>query len=375
MPSSLTLAPGESASFHKQIVEVLSSLPKTLLVEESRGATDVLVYKKAAPATVLVVTDQGLGSGVLVSSTGDVVTNYHVVRNAKQVAVVFKPERGIQIRKELARLAIPTKIDEVADLALLRVQNPPPNLPYLSLGTTMTLEVGDDVHAIGHPEGEVWTYTTGTISQIRPKYDWTGDDKITHRATVIQTQTAINPGNSGGPLLNNQAEVIGINSFRMEGEGLNYAIAADTVGTFLKRPTSRIAKPAAPNAATSRVEQFGEHILGEYTDSRTPPPDLWAVFTGASGDSPDYAVMGSSGKTKLDTLFKGTDPKWNGVVYYFDTDCDGVIDLVGYKDPGSTTIDKYQRPESPIRLDSLGNELANAFSSGVIPYRQVQFYR
>ena len=168
IPSSLTLPSGESASFHKRIAEVLSGLPKTLLVEESRGATDISVYKKAAPATVLVVTDQGLGSGVVLSSTGEVITNYHVIQNAKKVVVIFKPEKGVQIRKELARLAIPTKIDEVADLALLEVQEPPPNLPYLSLGTMTTLEVGDDVHAIGHPEGEVWTYTTGTISQIRP---------------------------------------------------------------------------------------------------------------------------------------------------------------------------------------------------------------
>jgi hypothetical protein len=222
-------------------------------------------------------------------------------------------------------------------------------------------------------------YTTGTISQIRPNYEWQGDDKIAHRATVIQTQTAINPGNSGGPLLNNRADVIGINSFRIEGkslEGLNYAIAADSVETFLKRPASRIAKPAGPNVqATSRVEQFGEHILGEYVESRTPPPDLWAVFTDASDDTPEYAVTASPGKTKLNTFFKGTDRKWDGLVYYFDTDCDGVIDLVGYKDPGSKTIDKYQRPESPIRLDALASQLAKALDDGTIPYRKVQLCR
>ena len=163
-------------------------------------------------------------------------TNYHVIRDAKRIAVVFKPERGVEVRKDLAYGAVPIKVDEISDLAMLKVEAPSRLLHPLSMGDISKLEVGDDVHAIGHPEGEVWTFTTGTISQIRPKYEWK-DEKITHSATVIQTQTAINPGNSGGPLLNNNAQVIGINSFRMEGEGLNYAIAGDTIETFLKRPT------------------------------------------------------------------------------------------------------------------------------------------
>src|SRR5208282_4509701 len=150
----------------------------------------------------------------------------------------------------------------------------------LSMGDISKLEVGDDVHAIGHPEGEVWTYTTGTISQIRPKYEWK-DENITHSATVIQTQTAINPGNSGGPLLNNNAQVIGINSFRMEGEGLNYAIAGDTIETFLKRSTNRVAEaPAKENGGIRRVERFGDNIAGAYTESQTPPPDAWLVLRG-----------------------------------------------------------------------------------------------
>ena len=101
---------------------------------------------------------------------------------------------------------------------MLKVEAPSRLLHPLSMGDISKLEVGDDVHAIGHPEGEVWTYTTGTISQIRPKYEWK-DENITHSATVIQTQTAINPGNSGGPLLNNKAQVIGINSFQHGGGG------------------------------------------------------------------------------------------------------------------------------------------------------------
>ena len=373
VPAIASVSAGSKA-LNKHVLAALESLPKTLILEQTRGATDTAVYKQAAPATVLVITDAGLGSGVVISNAGEILTNYHVIRNAKRVVVVFKPKRGVDIKKDLAYVAIPIKVDKLADLALLKVDAPSELLHPLSLVGTSNLEVGDDVHAIGHPEGEVWTYTTGTISQIRPKYEWKEEDG-THRATVIQTQTAINPGNSGGPLLNNKSEVIGINSFRMEGEGLNYAIAGDTIGAFLKSSAGSVAEaPAEPNVEAGRLEPYGKHIAGAYVKSQTPPPDVWFVFTGA-GNMPDYAVMGARSKTKLDTVFKGTDPKWKRTVYYFDVNCDGVIDLIGYSSPGSKTIDKYQRPESAIRLDALASQLAKAFDDGTIPYRQVQLCR
>ncbi len=363
-----------SQALNERVLAALESLPKTLILEQTRGAVDTAVYREAAPATVLVVTDKALGSGVLISSTGEILTNYHVVRDAKRVAVVFKPERGVEVRKDLAYAAIPIKVDEISDLAMLKVEAPSRLLHPLSMGDISKLEVGDDVHAIGHPEGEVWTYTTGTISQIRPKYEWK-DENIAHSATVIQTQTAINPGNSGGPLLNNKAQVIGINSFRKEGEGLNYAIASDTIETFLKRSTNGVAEaPAKANGEIGRIERFGDHIAGAYTQSETPPPDAWFVVRAAQ-DMPDYGVVGASTKDKLDTVFKGVDPKWQQVVYYYDVNCDGVVDLIAYKSAGSDKIDRYQLPDTQIRLDSLAPDVAQAFDTGLIPYHQVKFCR
>jgi S1-C subfamily serine protease len=213
---AILLVSANSKAINERVLSALESLPKTLVLEQTRGAVDTAVYKQAAPGTVLVATDKGLGSGVVIGGAGEILTNYHVIRDAKQIAVIFKPERGVDVRKDLAFAAVPVKVDESHDLAMLRVEAPLRLLHPLSLGDISKLEVGDDVHAIGHPEGEVWTYTTGTISQIRPKYQWK-DENGTHTATVIQTQTAINPGNSGGPLLNNNAQVIGINSFRMQG--------------------------------------------------------------------------------------------------------------------------------------------------------------
>src|SRR5665213_2645903 len=137
--------------------------------------------------------------------------------------------------------------DEIADLALVQVQDAPSDVPIVAIGKTDSVEIGDDVHAIGHPTGEDWTYTKGIVSQIRRDYKWTGDeDHLTHEATVIQTQTPINPGNSGGPLIDNDLQIVGINSFKSEGEGLNFAVSADDINSFLSRNQDRTVAVAAP---------------------------------------------------------------------------------------------------------------------------------
>jgi S1-C subfamily serine protease len=210
------------------------------------------------------------------------------------------------------------------------VVSPPAALTYLSFGDTTKLEVGDDVHAIGHPDGQVWTYTTGTISQIRPKFRWKDDESgHMHEATVIQTQTAINPGNSGGPLLDDHAEIIGINSFQMKGEqGLNYAIAADSIQDFLKHPVKQSATSTAslPSEKPLRVEHFGKHVIGEYVKSQTPPPDLWLVY-GENENDLKYAATGMHTKKRLNTVIMNRDSGSQGLAYYIDTNCDGIVDL------------------------------------------------
>ena len=79
------------------------------------------------------------------------------------------------------------------------------------------LFVGADVHAIGHPFGEDWTYTRGYVSQLRDQYGWKSDLGKHHVADVIQTQTPINPGNSGGPLFSEIGEVVGVTTFGRPG--------------------------------------------------------------------------------------------------------------------------------------------------------------
>ncbi|MGE0827356.1 MAG: trypsin-like peptidase domain-containing protein [Candidatus Binatia bacterium] len=370
--ASLSQAATGPTLFQKQLVSTLEKLPKNLLLEETRGATNVEVYKKAAPATVLVVTGEGLGSGVIISNQGEVLTNEHVIRGASRMAVVLKPQRGVEIKKELAFAATLVKVDQVADLALLKIQKPPQNMSVLSLGEITDIEVGQDVHAIGHPDGEVWTYTTGIISQIRSSYQWTGADNLLHQSKVIQTQTALNPGNSGGPLLNDRAEIIGVNSFRGEGEGLNYAVAVDVVKAFLQRAENRTTTLAPSSQASAyRMERYGANIVGVYINARIPPPDVWFVYQGA-GQQLAYSAAALSPATKINTIARGADPEWQSLVYYVDVDCDGQIDLVGFDSNADGVLDRYDLPSEPLSLSSLAQELARAFQQGIIPYPQVQ---
>lgn len=368
---SLSAAPAGLDPLQKQIATTLEKLPKNLVLEETRGVSNVEVYKKAAPATVLVLTDKSLGSGAVISSQGEVLTNWHVLQGAKQLAVVFKPQRGVEIKEELAFAAIPLKVDQVTDLALLQIVAPPPNLSALPLGNMAEVEVGQDVHVIGHPEGEVWTYTTGIISQVRPAYQWTGVDGLLHQSKVIQTQTALNPGNSGGPLLNDRAELIGINSFRKEGEGLNYAVAVDVVKEFLRRAESRAAAPApSPQATSYRMEPYGTNIIGVYINAQVPPPDVWLVYRD-SRKQVAYAARRDKSVTQIDTVMQ-RDPESERVAYYFDLDCDGKIDLIGVDSNGDGTLDRYDLPREPFPLASLAPELAQAIQQGLIPYPQLR---
>jgi S1-C subfamily serine protease len=225
--SMLNLDGGTPPSLLSEIARTPMSGP----IGTSRSARDAQIYRTISPAVVLIVTKDGLGSGSLLSTAGEVITNYHVVRGFANVAVVFKPlVEGVEPTRDDIRAGQVLKYDEIADLALVKVSEVPAGRNPIRLGGDEEISVGADVHAVGHPTGELWTYTTGIISQYRLGYDWTnqGED-FKHKADIVQTQTPINPGNSGGPLVSDTGNLIGVNSFKGKGEALNFAVSVDEV--------------------------------------------------------------------------------------------------------------------------------------------------
>ena len=317
----------------------------------TRGANETRVYRDASPAVVMILSKDGFGSGVLISADGKIVTNLHVVDADKEVGVVFKPAvEGAALSKTDVRRARVLRRDQVADLALIQVEEVPPGVKPLALGNSTTVQVGADVHAIGHPTGEAWTYTRGIVSQIRRAYTWIADDKIQHEATVIQTQTPINPGNSGGPLLDDQLNVLGINSFVGEGEGLNFAISAEDVKSFLARSQDRISQPVA-NAAADACEP---EILDEAKSDR-PKGMSYLMDANCDGKAdtmvtvpnskrdPITSLADDDGDGKFDTAYYDYDHDDNPDVAFFDTDADGEPDIRGDFRKGEAEPFRYEK--------------------------------
>jgi len=161
----------------------------------------------------------GQGSGFLISKDGAILTNNHVVENADSITVILAN------KKEYKAKVIGT--DPMSDVALIKIQNGV-DLPYLTLGDSDKLEVGEWVIAIGNPFGLNQTVTVGVVSaKGRSRVG------INEYENFIQTDAAINPGNSGGPLLNIDGEVVGINSalFSRTGGymGIGFAIPINMV--------------------------------------------------------------------------------------------------------------------------------------------------
>lgn len=168
--------------------------------------------------------ERALGSGVIVSSDGYVLTNHHVIANADEIQVALWNGQVTQ-----ARLV---GSDRETDLAVLRIEGN--NLPALSLDRALPVQVGDVVLAIGNPFGLGQTVTQGIVSGV-------GRDQLNLSAyeDFIQTDAAINEGNSGGALVDAEGGLIGINTFvlgRLAGaEGIGFAIPLSTASTVLKQ--------------------------------------------------------------------------------------------------------------------------------------------
>jgi S1-C subfamily serine protease len=216
---------------------------------DSEEQNNIGVYKKNIPSVVNVtsrvmtfdffyglVPQDGQGSGFVIDKDGHILTNYHVIENARQVEVT------LHNRKKYKATVVGT--DQAHDLAVIQIKAP--DLVPAVLGDSAHLQVGQKVYAIGNPFGLAGTMTRGIVSSIRPVREPNG-------ATIgdaIQTDAAINPGNSGGPLMNWHGEVIGINTMILssvgQNAGIGFAIPINTAKAVLNdlMTLGRVRRPA-----------------------------------------------------------------------------------------------------------------------------------
>jgi S1-C subfamily serine protease len=187
-----------------------STLPAGLLPEEQMM---VRVARQITPTVVSVTTDRrlggGSGSGVIVREDGLILTNAHVVGNARVVTIGLADGRRLEGQV--------LGLDRVMDIAVVRVAAR--GLPAAPMGDSDLLEVGQRAIAIGNPLGLERTVTTGIISAVNVHLEGT------QLEGMVQTDAAINPGNSGGPLVDSQGRLIGINTaIRRGAVGLGFAV-------------------------------------------------------------------------------------------------------------------------------------------------------
>ncbi|HTW57781.1 MAG TPA: trypsin-like peptidase domain-containing protein [Terriglobales bacterium] len=229
-------------------VEITEAAPgEPLDVEEQNN---ISVYKRNIPSVVNVtsramtfdffyglVPQEGQGSGFIIDKDGHILTNYHVIAEARQVEVT------LHNRKKYKAVVVGT--DPPHDLAVIQIKAP--DLVPAVLGDSRNLQVGQKVYAIGNPFGLAGTMTRGIVSSIRPVREPNGamiDE-------AIQTDAAINPGNSGGPLMNWHGEVIGINTMILsngaqQNSGIGFAIPINTAKAVLNdlMTLGRVRRPA-----------------------------------------------------------------------------------------------------------------------------------
>ena len=228
-------------------VEITEAAPNESLDGEEQN--NISVYKRNIPSVVNVtsramtfdffyglVPQEGQGSGFVIDKEGHILTNYHVVADARQVEVTMHN------RKKYKATIVGT--DPPHDLAVIQIKAS--DLVPAVLGDSRNLQVGQKVYAIGNPFGLAGTMTRGIVSSIRPVREPNG-------ATIdeaIQTDAAINPGNSGGPLMNWHGEVIGINTMILsnvgQNAGIGFAIPINTAKAVLNdlMTLGRVRRPA-----------------------------------------------------------------------------------------------------------------------------------
>ncbi|MBC8101204.1 MAG: trypsin-like peptidase domain-containing protein [Cytophagales bacterium] len=212
-------------------------------VRDAEEQTTIRVVRQVSPAVVTVARDGGLGTGVIIDKDGLILTNAHVVGEARQVQIKLKNAQTLTGRV--------LGTDRDIDIAVVKVEGG--SLPTAPLGDSDVLNVGQKAIAIGNPLGLEQTVTTGVVSAINRKIS------PNDVAGFIQTDATINPGNSGGPLLNSAGQVIGINTAVLRGngaEGLGFAV-----------PINDARESAQQLAKTGRVERA---IMGIGPVSITP---------------------------------------------------------------------------------------------------------
>ena len=327
----------------------------------------VIVYTKTVSSVILILCNTSDGSvsgtGSIISTSGLILTNVHVVEGSTKCVGVLKPpgfNNSINSETQFYPLKI-IALDPTKDLALVQFQTPIPKLNPIPIGQMSSIQIGQEVHAIGHPLGNLWTYTKGVISQVRLQEK----SMSPIVADQIQTQTPISSGNSGGPLLDNDGYLIGVNTWvRTDGQNINFAVAVSEVRAFIDRsnkgensPPPTQANTEPPNQSSNQEKSCETRVIRE-EDSKKTPGKVRRLDVGCTGKE-NAAMLTPNDPSRERILYISTKPPADGEKIYFDirfyidqktgkflrswhdVDRDGRPDYVGIHKTGSIEPTSY----------------------------------
>ena len=236
-------------------VSVYENCHRSVVHIETRGVEVETFFGRAA-------TNEGAGSGWVWDHNGHVITNYHVIKDAKHLVVTFHD--GEQHEATLVGQDIPN------DIAVIRTSAPPEELHPVSIGRSEKLRVGQRVYALGSPLGLEQTMTMGIVSSVNRTIP-----SLSRRMmrSIIQIDAALNRGNSGGPLMNSRSELIGMNTAIAsrigENSGIGFAIPSATIARIVPQIIS-FGRVRRPSIGVESVAETDKGLLVVSLDPKGP---------------------------------------------------------------------------------------------------------
>ena len=312
------------------------------------------IFEKFANSVVYIDNkkDNGSGSGFVINHKGlKIITNWHVVETAKNVTICLRTKNLNKVCDTDYYTGKVIKRNKQKDLAMIEVKGLPANLKPVTYGSYKKVKIGQTAFAIGHPDGLVWTFTNGMISQKRPDHRWSYKSSR-HFANTIQMQVPINPGNSGGPLFDKNSKLIGVNTFTSEGENLNFAIAVDDLIEFInevkqedveskyiqkkKKGNTWIQKKSDKNKKSGISKKYPN--AKESDLDKNGITDVWQLDENKDGNF-EKALMDLNEDGIIEIVALDENEDKNYEIFFYDIDLDGNPDKAEYDENEDGTID------------------------------------
>jgi S1-C subfamily serine protease len=312
------------------------------------------IFEKFANSVVYIENqkDRGTGSGFIINHKGlKIITNWHVVGTAKDVTICLRTKDLNKVCDTDYYTGKIIKKNKEKDLAMIEVKGLPTSIKPVIYGKYKDVKIGQTAFAIGHPEGLVWTFTNGMISQKRPEHKWSYKTSR-HKAKTIQIQVPINPGNSGGPLFNKDQKLIGVNTFTSEGENLNFAIAVDDLIEFINEVEQKdidskyIQKKKKGNTWIQKKSDKNKKkgISQKYPDAKEVDlnengvVDTWMLDEDKNGKY-EKALLDLNEDGIIEMVAFDENENQNYEMVFFDTDLDGNANEAEYDENDDGVMD------------------------------------